>query len=401
MLEQDFVQGIEQELSALKEQGLYKAERDIVSPQSMEIQLADGSRVLNFCANNYLGLADSPELIQAAKAALDRYGFGTASVRFICGTMDVHRQFEQEMAKFLQYDDCISFVSCWSANNGVFAALLEENDAIISANLNHASLIDGIRLCKAQRFFYQFDDMQDLEAKIKEAKAQSRYQMIVTDGVFSMDGDIADLQKICDLAEQYHCMVMVDDSHATGFIGEHGRGSAEYRQVEGRVDILSSTLGKALGGAGGGFICAKHALVEKLRNKARPYLFSNNISPMVAAVSLQVLQLLKNSQVLVQQSAENTRYFREQMVDAGFNVRLGTQGVHPIVPIMLGDAKLADDYAKAMVAKGIYVVGFSFPVVPKDEARIRVQISAKHSKEQLDRCIETFIQVGKQFGVIK
>jgi glycine C-acetyltransferase len=401
MIKNEFLKEIAKEMEDLKAQGLYKGERNIVSPQSALIKLDDGREVLNFCANNYLGLADNKELIKTAKEALDKYGYGTGSVRFICGTMDVHTKLEKELAKFLNYEACITFVSCWSANNGVFAALLTEEDAIISANLNHASLIDGIRLAKAQKFFYQFNDMKDLEEKIKEAVKVSKNKLIVTDGVFSMDGDIAPLKAICDLADKYDCMVLVDDSHATGFIGAHGRGTAEYCGVEGRIDILTSTLGKALGGAGGGLICSKKEIVDKLRNKARPYLFSNNISPMVASVTLKVLEMLKDPKLLIDKVMNNTKYFREKMVKAGFNIRLGTEGVHPVAPVMLGDAKLTDDFAKEMVKEGVYVVGFSFPVVPKGEARIRVQNSAAHSKEQLDQCINTFIKVGKKFGVIK
>jgi len=401
MIKKELLVEIQKEMDDLKAAGMYKAERNIVSPQSASIKLEGGKEVLNFCANNYLGLADNKELIATAKKALDEYGYGTGSVRFICGTMDVHTKLESELAKFLHYEACISYVSCWSANNGVFGALLTEEDAIISANLNHASLIDGIRLCKAQRFFYQFDDMKDLEEKVKEAVKTSKQKMIVTDGVFSMDGDIAPLKEICDIAEKYGCMVLVDDSHATGFIGAHGRGTPELCGVEGRVDILTSTLGKALGGAGGGFICSRKEIVDKLRNKSRPYLFSNNISPMVASVTLKVLDMLKNPDLLIKKVADNTKHFRERMVEAGFDIRLGTKGVHPVAPVMFGDAKLASEFAKEMVKEGIYVVAFSFPVVPKGEARIRVQNSAAHSKEQLDRCIDTFIKVGKKMGVIK
>jgi len=400
MIQQKLLNEIAEEMEALKKGGTYKAERNIVSPQSSKIKLDDNREVLNFCANNYLGLADDSRLVQAAKDGLDKYGYGTASVRFICGTMDVHTKLEQEFAKFAGYEAAISYVSCWSANNGVFAALLDQDDAIISANLNHASLIDGIRLCKAKRFFYQFNDMSDLEAKLKEATPISRKRMVVTDGVFSMDGDIAPLKAICDLAEKYGAMVLVDDSHATGFIGEHGRGTPEYCGVEGRVDILTTTLGKALGGAGGGMILSKKEIVDKLRNKARPYLFSNNISPMVATVTLKALELLQDPKELIGKCMENTKHFREKMVEAGFNIRLGTEGVHPIAPVMLADEKLTDDFSKEMVKEGIYVVGFSFPVVPKGEARIRVQNSAGHTREQLDRCIDTFIKVGKKMNVI-
>jgi glycine C-acetyltransferase len=314
--------------------------------------------------------------------------------------MDAHLEFEKEMANFLGYEDCISFVSCWSANNGVFSALLDENDAIVSADLNHASIIDGIRLCKAKRFFYKYDDLNDLERALKEAKAVAKNIMIVSDGVFSMDGDIANIHGLGELSEKYEALLMIDDSHATGFIGENGRGSAEYRKAEGKIDILSSTLGKALGGSGGGFICSKREIVEKLRNKARPYLFSNNITPMVARVSLKVLDIIKNSKELIKKSFDNTKYFRQRMVDAGFDVWLGVEGIHPIVPIMLGDAKLADDFSKQMLENGVYVVGLSYPVVPKDKARIRVQISSAHSKEHIDKCVNAFVKVGKMLKVV-
>ena len=387
-------------MAELKDLGLYKGEYYITSKQSSSIELEGGQKMLNFCANNYLGLADNNELLEVAKNTLDKYGYGTASVRFICGTMDIHRKMEIEMAKFVGFEDCISFVSCWSANNGVFGALLTKEDAIISANLNHASLIDGIRLSKAQRFFYQFDDMKDLEDKIKEACKTSKNRLIVTDGVFSMDGDIAPLEQICDLAEKYECMLLVDDSHATGFIGKTGKGTHELCGAEGRVDILTSTLGKALGGSGGGIICAKKEIVEKLRNTARPYLFSNNISPVVAAVTLHILEMLKSNDSLQKSLMDNTKYFRQKMVEAGFDIRLGTDGVHPIAPVMLGDAKLADDFAKEMIKEGVYVIAFSYPVVPKNEARIRVQNSSCHTMEQLDFCIDKFVKVGKKLQVI-
>jgi len=404
VISKDFTAGIKNELKDLKDTGLYKEEYSITSAQSAVVDIIDQNgdkkQVINLCANNYLGLADNQQVRNAAKAAIDEFGFGTASVRFICGTMSVNRRFEQEMAKFLGYDDVITYSSCFSANNSVFQALFEKEDAIISANLNHASLIDGIRLCKAQRYFYEFDDMSDLEAKIKDAlAANSRYRAIVTDGVFSMDGDIAKLEEICDLAEKYDCLVLVDDSHATGFIGENGRGTPELCKVEGRIDILTSTLGKALGGAGGGFIAAKQEIIDKLRNKSRSYLFSNNAIPLVAASCLEVIKMLKDSQGLIQKLADNTAYFRQKMEEAGFDIRAG---IHPVVPVMLYDAKLAAALAKDLIEdEGIYVIAFSYPVVPMEEARIRVQISAGHEREHLDKAIEAFIRVGKKHGVIE
>ena len=402
MIKQEFLNHISTELEDLKSQGLYKSEYAITSSQSAEVEIIDKSgnkkSVINLCANNYLGLANNQKLREVAKNAIDKYGFGTASVRFICGTMDINQEFEAKMAEFLGYEDVITYSSCFAANNGVFAALFDDKDAIISADLNHASLIDGIRLCKAQRFFYKFDDMADLEEKIKAAIPNSKNRIIVTDGVFSMDGDIAKLQEICDLAEKYDCLVMVDDSHATGFIGENGRGTIEFCDVIKRVDILSSTLGKALGGAGGGFIASKKEIIDKLRNKSRPYLFSNNAIPAVAAVALEILEMLKSSKNLIEKLADNTKYFREKMVSAGFDIR---KGIHPVAPVMLYDAKLASAIAKDLIEEeGIYVVAFSFPVVPKNEARIRVQISAAHTKEHLDKAIAAFIKVGKKYCVI-
>ncbi|MDA0902526.1 MAG: glycine C-acetyltransferase [Proteobacteria bacterium] len=403
MINKDFVNNIASELENLKEEGLYKAEYPITSSQSAEIEIADkngGKRtVINLCANNYLGLADDKRLREVAKDSIDKYGFGTASVRFICGTMDIHKEFERKMADFLGYEDVISYSSCFAANNGVFQTLFDQEDAIISADLNHASLIDGIRLSKAKRFFYEFDNMADLESKIKDAiAAGAKNKVIVTDGVFSMDGDVAKLEEICDLADKYNCLVLVDDSHATGFIGENGRGTIESCGVNQRVDILTSTLGKALGGAGGGFIASKKEIVDKLRNKSRPYLFSNNMLPSVAAVAIAILDNLKNSKDLIKKLADNTKYFREEMVKAGFDIRAG---YHPVAPVMLGDAKLAAAIAKDLIEEeGIYVIAFSFPVVPKNEARIRVQLSASHSKEQLDKAIAAFIKVGRKHGVV-
>jgi glycine C-acetyltransferase len=404
MINQKFSKKITEEIVELKSAGLYKNEYQISSAQAAIVDITDSSghkkSVLNLCANNYLGLADNNQIREAGKAAIDQYGFGTASVRFICGTMDVHKEFERKMADFLGYEDVITYSSCFAANGSVFQALFEKEDAIISANLNHASLIDGIRLCKAKRFFYEFDDMSDLEAKCKDAVAAgSRYRVVVTDGVFSMDGDIAKLETICDIAEKYDCLVMVDDSHATGFIGENGRGTIELCNVISRVDIVSSTLGKALGGAGGGFIASTNEIVDKLRNKSRAYLFSNNTLPAVAASSLEVLNIIDNSKDLIKTLADNTMYFRNKMVEAGFDIR---PGIHPVVPVMLYDAKLASDMATDLIEEeGIYVIAFSFPVVPNGEARIRVQISAAHNKEHLDRAIKSFIRVGQKYNVLK
>lgn len=402
MINKNFLNNISTELEDLKTQGLYKQEYSITSSQSADIEInhkGQNKKVINLCANNYLGLANDDHLRQVAKDSIDKYGFGTASVRFICGTMDIHQEFERKMADFLGYEDVISYSSCFAANNGVFQALFDGDDAIITANLNHASLIDGIRLCKAKRFFYEFDDMADLEEKIKDAvNAGSKNRIIVTDGVFSMDGDIAKLEEICDLADKYDCLVFVDDSHATGFTGENGRGTPEFCKVEGRIDILSSTLGKAIGGAGGGFIASKKEIVDKLRNKSRPYLFSNNMLPSVAAVAIEILDMIKKSPDLIKKLADNTHYFRTKMLEAGFDIRAG---IHPVAPVMLGDAVLAAKMAKDLVEEeGIYVIAFSFPVVPKNEARIRVQISSAHSKEHLDKAIESFIKVGKKHGVI-
>ena len=400
MIQQKFLDDIKLEMVSLKEQGLYKGEYQIISSQSSDIEISHNGtkkRVLNFCANNYLGLANNHNLVEVAKKSLDKYGLGTASVRFICGTFDLHKNFEKKLAEFLGFEDVITYSSCFTANGGVFAALLDENDAIISADLNHASLIDGIRLCKAARHFYKFDDMKDLEEKLKAAQ-NSKNRLIVTDGVFSMDGDIAKLNEICDLAEKYNAMVLVDDSHATGFIGANGRGTLELCGVEGRVDILTSTLGKALGGSGGGFVASKKEIVEKLRNKSRPYLFSNNVLPMVSAVGIEIIEMIKQSKSLIKKLADNTAYFRSKMVEAGFDIR---PGVHPVVAVMFGDAILASKVAKMMIEEeGIYVIAFSFPVVPKNEARIRVQISAAHEKEQLDRAIASFIRVGKKLNII-
>ena len=402
MIKETFLNTIQTEIDDLKKNGLYKNEYEIVTSQSADIEIFHQGlkkHVINFCANNYLGLANNKNLVEVAKKSLDEYGLGTASVRFICGTLDLHKEFEKKLAEFLGFEDVITFSSCFAANGAVFAALFDAEDAIISADLNHASLIDGIRLSKAERFFYKFDDLSDLEKKLQEAQ-KNKTRVVVTDGVFSMDGDIAKLKEICDLAEKYDALVLVDDCHATGLIGENGRGTSEYCGVEGRVDILTSTIGKALGGSGGGFIASKKEVIEKLRNKARPYLFSNNILPMVAATGIEILDMISKSKILIKKLADNTIYFREKMVDAGFNVR-DKNAVHPVVPVMLGDAILASKFAKMMVEEeSIYVVAFSFPVVPKNEARIRVQISAAHDREHLDKAIAAFIKVGKKLGVI-
>ena len=386
------------ELDDIQAQGLFKHERIIASPQNAQIVLADGRRVLNFCANNYLGLADHPDIIAAAKDALDTHGFGMASVRFICGTQDLHKQLEAELAAFLGFDDTILYTSCFDANGGLFETLLGENDAIVSDALNHASIIDGIRLCKAHRFRYEHLDFNDLKAKLDEAKAVgARRILVATDGVFSMDGDIADLKTLCGIAESYGAMVMVDDSHATGFVGRTGRGTPEHCGVMGRVDILTSTLGKALGGASGGFTCARQEIVDLLRQRSRPYLFSNTVAPPIAAASLACVRMLASSTALRDKLEANTKRFREGMTKAGFQLR---PGVHPICPLMLGDAKLAVEMADAMLKEGIYVIGFSFPVVPKGLARIRIQISAAHEPEMIDRAIAAFTKVGRSLGVL-
>lgn len=402
MFKTNFLASINQELEDLKANGLYKGEYEIATSQSSNIEIFhqdSKKKVLNFCSNNYLGLANNKNLVEIAKKTLDSYGLGAASVRFICGTFDLHKKFENKLAEFLGYEDVITFSSCFTANGGVFSALLDENDAIISADLNHASLIDGIRLCKAHRYFYKYNDMAELEKKLEEAK-NHRNLMIVTDGVFSMDGDIAKLGEICDLAEKYNAILFVDDCHATGFIGENGRGTPEFCGVEGRVDILSSTLGKAIGGSGGGFIASKKNVIDKLRNKARPYLFSNNILPIVASVGIEIIEMISQSKYLIKKLADNSIYFRKKIIEAGFTIH-DPEGVHPVVPVMLGDAVLASKFAKMMIEEeGIYVIAFSFPVVPKNSARIRVQISACHEREHLDSAIKAFIKVGKKLNVI-
>jgi len=382
-------------IAGIREAGLYKDERVIQSAQAAAIKVA-GGEVINFCANNYLGLSSHPKVVEAARKALDTWGYGMSSVRFICGTQTIHKDLEAAISKFLGTDDAILYSSCFDANGGLFETLLGEEDCIISDELNHASIIDGVRLCKAERMRYRNGDMNHLEDCLKEAK-KFRLRMIATDGVFSMDGHIAKLKDICDLAEKYDAVVMVDDSHATGFVGRTGRGTPEYHDVVKRVDVITSTLGKAMGGASGGFTTGRKEIVEMLRQRSRPYLFSNSVAPPIVAASLVVVGLLEGSTELRDRLEENTRYFRTGMKAAGFNI---IDGTHPICPIMLGDAKLAHDVARDMLAEGIYVIGFSYPVVPKGKARIRVQISAGHSKEHLDRALAAFAKVGKKHGLV-
>ncbi|WP_138480989.1 glycine C-acetyltransferase [Dyadobacter bucti] len=386
---------LRQELDAIKSAGLYKKERVITTPQSARIA-TDGKDVLNFCANNYLGLSSHPDVIEAGIDAIKTHGFGMSSVRFICGTQDIHKELERKTAEFLGTEDCILYAAAFDANGGVFEPLLNEQDAIISDELNHASLIDGIRLCKAKRFRYKHNNMDDLEQQLKAA-AGSRRILIVTDGVFSMDGTIARLDKICDLAEQHNAMVMIDECHATGFMGKTGRGTHEFRNVMGRIDIITGTYGKALGGASGGFTAAKKEIVEILRQRSRPYLFSNTLAPSIVGASIKVLDLLSSSTALRDKLEKNTAYFRKAMTEAGFDI---LPGEHPIVPIMLYDAKLAQDFASKLLIEGIYVIGFFYPVVPQGKARIRVQISAGHEQEQLKKAVEAFTKVGKELNVI-
>ena len=387
---------LQDEISGIKEAGLYKQERIIESQQQAEITVNE-KQVLNFCANNYLGLANHPELIQAAKEGVEKWGFGLSSVRFICGTQSIHKQLEKKISTFLQTDDTILYTSCFDANGGLFETLLGAEDAVISDALNHASIIDGIRLCKAQRYRYPHSDMTELEGVLQKTQ-DVRTRLIVTDGVFSMDGFVARLESICDLAENYNALVMVDDSHATGFFGKTGRGSIEHCGVMGRVDIITSTLGKALGGASGGFTSGRQKIIDLLRQRSRPYLFSNTVAPAIVTTSIAVLEMLSSTTELRDKLEENTKYFRDEMAATGFELK---PGIHPIVPIMLGDAKLAQDIASDMLNEGIYVIGFSFPVVPKGEARIRVQISAAHSREQLDKAISAFVKVGSNYQVLE
>jgi glycine C-acetyltransferase len=388
------------EIQSIRDAGLYKDERIITTPQGAEIEVKGGNPVLNFCANNYLGLSSHPKVIEAAHKTLDEWGYGMSSVRFICGTQDIHKILEQKISQFLQTEDTILYAACFDANGGVFEPLLGAEDAIITDQLNHASIIDGIRLCKAQRYIFKHTDMQDLEEKLKETQ-DLRYRMVATDGVFSMDGDIAKLDEICDLAEKYDALVMIDDAHSTGFVGKTGRGTPEYRGVMGRVDIITGTLGKALGGASGGFISGRKELIELYRQRSRPYLFSNTLAPVVVGASIAVFDLLSETTELRDKLEDNTTYFREKMAEAGFDI---TPGIHPIVPIMLGkfenDAKLSQDMARDLLEEGIYVIGFYYPVVPKGQSRIRVQLSAAHDRHHLDRAIEAFTKVGKKHSVI-
>ena len=383
------------QLNEIRSAGLFKAERVIASPQDAHIRVGDGQPVLNLCANNYLGLAEHPEVIAAAHEALERWGYGLASVRFICGTQAIHKQLEDQISGFLQTEDTILYSSCFDANGGLFETLLGPEDAVISDELNHASIIDGVRLCKAVRYRYRNNDMQDLEARLKEA-AGARFRMIATDGVFSMDGYIANLPAICDLADKYDALVMVDDSHAVGFMGPRGRGTPEYHGVSHRVDILTGTLGKALGGASGGYTSGRKEIIAMLRQRSRPYLFSNSLAPSIAGASIKALELLSSSTELRDRLESNTRHFREGMVSSGFEI---LPGEHPIVPIMLGDAALASRVADALLAKGAYVIGFSYPVVPKGKARIRTQISAAHTLEDLEFAIDAFAQVKRELGL--
>ena len=389
---------LQAELAAIRDAGTYKEERVIVSPQAADIRVSGGAEVLNFCANNYLGLADDPRLVDAAKATLDSYKLGMASVRFICGTLDIHKELERRLAAFHGKEDTILYAACFDANGGLFEPILGKEDAIISDALNHASIIDGVRLCKAMRYRFAHDDMDDLRAQLQKARADgARRILITTDGVFSMDGDIARLDLICDLADEFEAMVHVDECHASGFFGPGGRGASASKGALDRVDIITSTLGKAMGGAMGGFTTGPAEIIDMLRQKSRPYLFSNTLAPVIVGASLKVLDLLEEDPSLLAKLESNTAHFREAMTEAGFDIRPGT---HPIVPIMLGDAALASRMADRMLDEGVYVIGFSYPVVPRGQARIRVQISAAHSREQLDHAIAAFIRVGRDLGVI-
>lgn len=389
-------EGLEAELEEIRQAGLYKKERVITSPQGAEIKVSGGGEVLNFCANNYLGLSSHPEVIEAGIDAIRSHGFGMSSVRFICGTQDIHKELEEKTAAFLGMEDCILYAAAFDANGGVFEPLLNEEDAIISDELNHASIIDGIRLCKARRLRYKNSDMADLESRLEEARGARRI-LVVTDGVFSMDGVIAQLDRICDLAERYGAMVMIDECHATGFIGKTGRGTHELRNVMGRIDIITGTYGKALGGASGGFTAARKEIVEILRQRSRPYLFSNTLAPSIVGASIRVLDLLSSSTALRDKLEFNTRFFRAQMTAAGFDI---IPGEHPIVPVMLYEAPLAQEFASRLLSEGIYVTGFFYPVVPKGKARIRVQVSAGHEQEHLEKAVAAFSKVGKSLGVI-
>jgi len=394
-----FIEQIKHQIDDVKTQGLYKQERIITSAQQARVKVSTGDEVVNFCANNYLGLANNPELIEAAKSGLDTHGFGMASVRFICGTQDIHKSLEQRLSDFLGMEDTILYSSCFDANAGLFETLFSKDDAIISDALNHASIIDGVRLCKAKRFRYANNDMRELETQLKAAdQAGVRHKLIATDGVFSMDGVIANLSAICDLADQYNAMVMVDDSHAVGFIGQHGRGSHEHCDVMGRVDIITGTLGKAMGGASGGYTSGNKQVIDWLRQRSRPYLFSNSVAPAIVSASIRTLELLSNGDKLREKLHANSQHFRTRMSEAGFNL---AGADHAIIPVMLGDAKLASIMASKMLEKGFYVVGFSFPVVPKNQARIRTQMSAAHTTEQIDQVVEAFIEVGQEMEIIE
>jgi glycine C-acetyltransferase len=397
MYPESFKQKLLSEIASVKEAGLYKEERIIASPQGAEITLSNGKKVLNFCANNYLGLSSHPKVIEAAHQYIDSHGFGMSSVRFICGTQDIHKTLEQKIATFLGTEDTILYAAAFDANGGVFEPLLGEEDAIISDALNHASIIDGVRLCKAVRYRYNHNDMDDLEKQLQDAQAQ-KTRLIVTDGVFSMDGTIAQLDKIVALAEKYEAMIMIDECHASGFVGKTGRGTHEHRNVMGKIDIITGTLGKALGGASGGFTSGKKEIIELLRQRSRPYLFSNTLAPSITGTSIAVLDLLSETTELRDQLEQNTNYFRSEMTKAGFDIK---PGEHAIVPIMLYDAKLAQDFARELLEEGIYVIGFFFPVVPKGQARIRVQLSAAHTQAHLEKAVAAFVKVGTKLGVVK
>jgi glycine C-acetyltransferase len=391
-----YQQFLQNELQAIEEAGLYKRERIILNPQGAEIKVSTGQEVLNFCANNYLGLSSHPAVVKAAHETLDSHGFGMSSVRFICGTQDIHKELERKLSEFLGTEDTILYAAAFDANGGVFEPLFGAEDAIISDSLNHASIIDGVRLCKAVRYRYNNNDMADLEARLIESQAQ-RFRIIVTDGVFSMDGYIAQLDKIVELAEKYNALIMVDDCHSSGFLGKTGRGTAEHCGVFGKIDIITGTLGKALGGAMGGFTSGKKEIIDLLRQRSRPYLFSNSLAPSIVGASIAVLDLLSSSTHLRDKLMDNASYFRSKMKEAGFDIK---DGVHPICPVMLYDARLSQVFAEKLLAEGIYVIGFYYPVVPKDQARIRVQISAGHEREHLDKAIAAFIKVGKELNVI-
>jgi len=394
-----YYEHIDNQIKEITENKLFKHERIIVNPQNPRVILKDGKELINFCANNYLGLADDADIIESSKKALDKYGYGMASVRFICGTNQIHKDLEAAISRFLGFEDTILFSSCFDANGGVFETMLGAEDAIISDELNHASIIDGVRLCKAKRFRYKNNNMQDLEEQLKAADAAgARFKMIATDGVFSMDGIIADLKSICDLADKYNALVLVDDSHATGFTGKHGRGTPEYCGVEGRIDVMTGTLGKALGGASGGYISAKKSVIDLLRNRARPYLFSNSLAPVITAATITVLEKVVAADSLREQLERNKKQFRDGMAKAGFDL---VPGEHAIIPVMLYDEKLAVEFAQKLLDHGIYVIPFSFPVVPKGKARIRTQMSAKHTPEQVDKAIAAFTAVGKELNIIK